>query len=279
MIVLNIGVLYSYSAYSCDLDLDYKYINNGKIIEISVGIKNINAGEGITGLYTFIDYNPDIFENMKVIASENWEEPELEDSMLEVQSSAIIGQKVNQEICKVRFKIKENVAGGKYSIFFREIEFSTDDISSSIPNDDQELGIEVQKSIPGDDIPNQEEQNQSENTPEEQNINEQASNIQNPSEQEELEKNQQNPSEQEEQEPNQQNQEEISQSERIQEETKNNNKKNKQNTIISDNQDKTASKGKIEPAGLPVGVGGLIIVSVIISVIAYIKYREYKEIK
>ncbi len=133
MIILSMGVLSSYAAdYSCDIVFTQskETVKPGETIEITVSADSINAGDGITGISAVLDYSTDVFEEMELLKTTDWDAPVLIGTTVSTNVSSLEGKTTKQDMFKIKLKVKSGVANGKYDVSLKNIDIGTDDYTS-----------------------------------------------------------------------------------------------------------------------------------------------------
>ena len=153
MFFIGITKVFAVDNYTCNLSIteNKTIIKQGETITYEIKATNINAGDGITKLEMYIDYDSNVFD-CKVEADDDgkWSKTGLLEGYLTMDKSNLEPSSEDQVIAKVAFTAKTGVSNNTYQVKFTNISFTTGD-NSNFTVSDKNVQIQVESLKSEDD--------------------------------------------------------------------------------------------------------------------------------
>lgn len=116
--------------YTCDISINGNKtsIKPGDSVEYEIRVSNINAGDGIKAIETYIDYDSSIFDCKVESNDENgWLKTGFLEGYLTMYKSDLNASKDEQVIAKIVLTAKADVSAGNYNVTLNNIKFTSGD--------------------------------------------------------------------------------------------------------------------------------------------------------
>lgn len=149
MIILGMSITVNAAdtadTYKINLVAENKTVKQGETVTISLNISDIKIQTGEKGIGAYegkIEYDKNVFEDLKMLGNDNWDKPtENEGGFTSVNSDGLC-VKETQEIAKITLKVKNTAKVGSTTV--KVTGFKASNLSPSmIPTDDTSVGITV----------------------------------------------------------------------------------------------------------------------------------------
>ncbi len=136
--------------YKINLSTTNKTVKQGETITISLNVSDINIQTGDKGIGSYqgkIEYDTNVFEELKMSGNDNWDKPsENEGVFTSVNSNGICVQDA-QEIATITLKVKNTAELGITTV--KVTGFKASNALTSIPTDDTSIDITVNSATNG----------------------------------------------------------------------------------------------------------------------------------
>lgn len=131
--------------YKINLATETKAVKQGEDVIISLNVSDINVQTGEKGIGAYegkIEYDTNVFEELKMSGNDNWDKPtENEGGFTSVNADGLCVKEA-QEIAKITLKVKSNAKVGNTTV--KVTGFKASNLSPSmIPTDDTSVEITV----------------------------------------------------------------------------------------------------------------------------------------
>lgn len=136
------GISYGVSnLYEVKMKTSKEEYYRGDTIIIPVKVENMKVENGMVAYSTLLSYDETVFEEPKISAEENWQEPNVIEHL--IQSTTISMQPVegNQEIMTLSFKVKDDAKIGRTKIELSKFEMTNGETTVENEGDSVEINI------------------------------------------------------------------------------------------------------------------------------------------
>ena len=116
--------------YTCDISINGNKtsIKPGDSVEYEIRVSNINAGDGIKAIETYIDYDTNLFDcSVRSNEDANWSKIGFLEGYLTMNKSDLNASADDQVIAKIVFTAKANISAGNHEISLKNIRFTSGD--------------------------------------------------------------------------------------------------------------------------------------------------------
>ena len=147
---MSITVKAKADSYKISLNPDKTTLKPGDTITISLNASEIDIESGDKGIGSYegtIEYDTNIFENLKMLGNDDWERPSINDGMF--TSVRADGECVSndQELATITLTVKSDAKEGQTTIKVKD--FGASNALSNIATNDVSLTVEVKKESSG----------------------------------------------------------------------------------------------------------------------------------
>lgn len=141
-------------SYKVKMNADKTTLKSGDIVTISLKLDNIKIESGEKGLGSYegsIQYDKDIFEDLKMTGNSDWETPFQNEGRFTATRTDGKCVSETQEIAKITLKVKSNAKEGNTEIQIKN--FSASNAVENISTTDTSLTVKIEKEN-NDDVGN-----------------------------------------------------------------------------------------------------------------------------
>lgn len=134
--------------YKINLATETKAVKQGEEVTISLNVSDINIQTGEKGIGAYegkIEYDTNVFEDLKMSGNDNWDKPTENEGVFTSVNADGLCVKETQEIAKITLKVKSNAKVGNTTV--KITGFKASNLSPSmIPTDDTSVEITITSS-------------------------------------------------------------------------------------------------------------------------------------
>lgn len=149
LIIVSSITIVKASSFNFNAKAQKEIVNPGDEVIIDMDVSDIDAGkEGINAVEMFLEYDKNIFENMEFDKQNNWK-VEYNDIQGHSKQGKVLfvkmtsGVNENQEIGKIKLKLKDNLGEMETEIKLKEI--TSNDGKELMPDGDRIIKIRIVK--------------------------------------------------------------------------------------------------------------------------------------
>lgn len=133
--------------YKINLTTTNKTVKQGETITIALNVSDINIQTGDKGIGSYqgkIEYDTNVFEELKMVGNDNWDKPSENDGVFTSVNSNGLCVKESQELAKITLKVKSSAKIGSTTV--KITGFKASNAITSIATENTSLDITVNSS-------------------------------------------------------------------------------------------------------------------------------------